>query len=108
MNRVKQLRKERNMTLRELSQRLNMALTTLSSIESGQNDLTADKLKLFADYFDVSSDYLLGRTEIRNPNKSNISFALGGLEAELADKDKEMIMNLAQSLADKNRGGGNL
>ena len=86
-NRVRLLRKERNLTLKELSQKLNMALTTLSSIESGQNDLTMEKAKLFANYFGVSSDYLLGLTDIRNPIKKSDNFVLGGLENELDDEE---------------------
>lgn len=103
MNRLRQLRKERGLTLKELASQTNMALTTISSIESGQNNLTVDNALLFANYFGVSTDYLLGKSNIRNPENTTPSFALGGLEGDLTDADKEMILNLAKSLAEKNK-----
>ena len=103
MNRLRQLRKERGLTLKELASQTNMALTTISSIESGQNNLTVDNALLFANYFGVSTDYLLGKSDIRNPENTTPNFALGGLEGDLTDADKEMILNLAKSLAEKNK-----
>lgn len=102
-NRLKQLRKEKGLTLKELGKIASMTDANISMIENGKHSLSEQNTKFFADYFNVSTDYLLGKSDVRNPKFSNISFALGGLEDELTDKDKEMIMNLAQSLADKNK-----
>lgn len=107
-NRLKQLRKEKGLTLKELGKIASMTDANISMIENGKHSLSEQNTKFFADYFGVSTDYLLGKSDFRNTKFSDIPFALGGLESELTDKDKEMIMNLAQSLADKNRGGGNL
>ena len=43
---------------------LNMAQNTLSRYETGKREADYKTLILFADYFDVSLDYLLGRTDI--------------------------------------------
>lgn len=107
-NRLKQLRKEKGLTLKELGKIASMTDANISMIENGKHSLSEQNTKFFADYFRVSTDYLLGKSDVRNPKFTNTTFALGGLEQDLTDKDKEMIMNLAQSLADKNRGGGNL
>ena len=100
--RLRQLRKERGLTLKELASQTNMALTTISSIESGQNNLTVDNALLFANYFGVSTDYLLGKSNIRNLKKDSLNFVIGGYEKYLTENDKEIIINLARSLANKN------
>ena len=43
---------------------LNMAQNTISRYETGQREADYKTLILFADYFGVSLDYLLGRTDI--------------------------------------------
>ena len=108
ITRIRQLRKELKKTIYDLAKDLNMSPSSIAMIERGERGITAENAIIFADYFRVSTDYLLGKSDVRNTKFSDIPFALGGLESELTDKDKEMIMNLAQSLADKNRGGGNL
>ncbi len=103
-NRLKQLRQERKLTLRELAEKVNISFPNLNAMENGKIGISNENIDTFCDFYNVSADYLLGRSNYRYTNdKSNISFALGGLEDELTDKDKEMILNLAQSLADKNK-----
>lgn len=105
MNRVKELRQNLKFTQKELAEKLNMATTTLASIESGQNDLTAEKTKLFAKFFNVSADYLLGLTNIQFPtNEAN--FIQKEVLENLTENDKKLILDLATNLAEKNRGGG--
>ena len=42
---------------------LNMAQNTISRYENGAREAGYESLNLFADYFNVSVDYLLGRTD---------------------------------------------
>lgn len=64
--RLKELRKKRNISQIKLSMDLNMGQNTISRYENEVREADYKTLILFADYFDVSIDYLLGRTE--NPN----------------------------------------
>ena len=60
--RLKQLRKERKISQLKLALDLNMNQNSISRYENGQREADYATLILFADYFDVSIDYLLGRT----------------------------------------------
>ncbi len=66
MFRLKKLRKEREISQVKLAIDLNMAQNTISRYENEVRQADYETLILFADYFDVSIDYLLGRTE--NPS----------------------------------------
>ncbi len=48
---------------------LSMSQNTISRYETGEREADYKTLILFADYFDVSIDYLLGRTENPKINK---------------------------------------
>ena len=63
MQNLKKLRIEKNLTLRELATVLEMGNSSLSQYESGTRQPDFKTLKKIADYFNVSIDYLLGRTE---------------------------------------------
>ncbi len=63
--RLKQLRKERKISQLQLAFDLNMNQNTISRYENLERQADYDTLIRFADYFDVSIDYLLGRTENR-------------------------------------------
>lgn len=46
-----------------LSMDLSISQNTISRYETGEREADYKTLILFADYFDVSIDYLLGRTD---------------------------------------------
>lgn len=64
--RLKDLRKEKKVTQLQLAMALNMSQNTISRYETGERRAGYDELIKIADYFNVSIDYLLGRTDIRN------------------------------------------
>ena len=61
--RLKELRKKKGLTQLRLAMELNMAQNTLSRYETGEREADYKTLILFADYFGVSIDYLLERTD---------------------------------------------
>lgn len=60
-----ELRQERGMTQKALGHVLCVSAGTISNYEKGVHLPDADKIIILADYFHVSTDYLLGRTRIR-------------------------------------------
>ena len=58
--RVYELRKKRNMNQKELGEVVGLTAKSISTIESGLRSTTIEKLVLLAQFFGVSSDYLLG------------------------------------------------
>ena len=60
---LKKLRNERKISQLKLALDLNMNQNTISRYENMERQADYKTLIKFADYFDVSLDYLLGRTE---------------------------------------------
>ncbi len=58
--RVKALRKQRRLSQRELGEIIGVTHKTISTIESGLSSTTIDKLIILAQFFGVSTDYLVG------------------------------------------------
>ena len=66
---LKKLRKEKGISQLKLALDLNMSQNTISRYETGEREPGICELVKIADYFDVSIDYLVGRTQ--NPKKNN-------------------------------------
>ncbi|MDU3775732.1 MAG: helix-turn-helix transcriptional regulator [Clostridium perfringens] len=64
--RLKLLRTNLNLTQKQLGKNLNLSQRAVSSYENGLRFPDEQILNLIADYFNVSIDYLLGRTDIKN------------------------------------------
>ena len=62
---LKKLRKENKLTQLALSQALNVDVMTISRYERGDMDPSITALAKIANYFNVSSDYLLGISDVR-------------------------------------------
>lgn len=60
---LKQLRKERNLKQTELADAIGISLRAYQYYESGERNPDIIILEKLADYFNVSTDYLLGRMD---------------------------------------------
>lgn len=61
--RLKQLRKQKGVSQLKLAMDLSMNQNTISRYETGEREADYKTLIKIADYFDVSIDYLLERTD---------------------------------------------
>lgn len=59
MNRLKFLRNEKGESLEKIAQYLNVTIQTISNYENEKRDMTPDTILKLAEYFNVSTDYLL-------------------------------------------------
>ena len=64
--RLREIRKSRGISQLKLAMDLNMNQNSISRYECGEREADYSTLIKFADYFNVSIDYLLERTD--NPN----------------------------------------
>lgn len=64
--RIRGLRKEKGLTLRELAEELDIPFTTLGNYEREDRQPTFETFESLAEYFNVTIDYLSGRTEERS------------------------------------------
>lgn len=67
INRIRELRKEKGLTQEELAKILNVSARSVGFYETGQRDPGTETLQRLAEFFDCSIDYLLGKSNIRNP-----------------------------------------
>lgn len=82
MNRLRFLRNEKGESLEKIAKYLNVTIQTISNYETEKRDMTPDTILKLAEYFNVSTDYLLGKSDIRNPeeidnSKINVAFSSG-------------------------------
>ncbi|MBQ7370222.1 MAG: helix-turn-helix transcriptional regulator [Clostridia bacterium] len=61
--RLTELRKEKGISQAELARALQVSYSVVCYWESDRSEPTAPNLMKLADYFEVSTDYLLGRTD---------------------------------------------
>lgn len=64
--RLKDLREEKGLTQEALGELVNLTKANISKYESGKLEPNIDTINFLASFFNVTVDYLLGRTEARN------------------------------------------
>lgn len=84
--RLKLLREERNITLDELAIRIHSTKSTLSRYENNKRTPNIEFIERVANFFNVTSDYLLGRTD-----KPNIELIDDGIPIELINAGIEAL-----------------
>lgn len=66
-NRLRDLREDRDLKQRDLAELLKVHQTTYSDYELNRLNIPVAVLHALADFYSVSVDYLLGRTNSKNP-----------------------------------------
>lgn len=64
-DRLRVLRKERHMTQKDMAEQFQQSMRSYQYYEAGTRHPEYDHLLALADFFDVSLDYLVGRSETR-------------------------------------------
>lgn len=65
-NRLKDLRLEKHLNMKQTAQQLNIPYTTYVGYEKNEREPNSETLILLADFFECSVDYLVGRSSERN------------------------------------------
>ena len=66
MNRLKELREERELNQSDIAKKLNISTAAYSYYENEKRDIPTNVLKLLSEFFNCTIDYLLGKTNSRN------------------------------------------
>lgn len=110
MNRIKVLREEFGYTQQDLANRLNASKSVIGLYESETRKPSLEILIKLSQIFNCSIDYLLGKSDIRNPqkidiNEMDIAFASGikGLNKE----NQEIAKNIIEGLLAKQKNEEN-
>lgn len=114
MNRIKQLRNEKNIKQDVLANLLNLEVAGVSKLETGRVPLKDEYIIKLSEYFEVSTDYLLGKSDIRNPEKKDknndlLDLASMGFNADNytppSSTQKEQIKGLIEVVLKDNKKG---
>ncbi|MGN9161191.1 MULTISPECIES: helix-turn-helix domain-containing protein [unclassified Clostridium] len=89
--RLKELRKKHGLTQKSLADILLIDNSSISKYENDKAIPENELLQRIADFFSVSVDYLLGRSDISSPKKSTFD------DLELNPKDKKDIEKIFNS-----------
>ncbi|MGT2714472.1 helix-turn-helix domain-containing protein [Streptococcus pluranimalium] len=100
--RLKSLRKEAKLTQKDIAEKFGFSQPAYQQWESGKKKPSAETLDKFASFFNVSTDYLLGNTEIKNPNELDIEKVKSSLKKSLGfngstDIPEEELENMAKA-----------
>lgn len=81
-NRIKLLREEKQIRQDELAKILSISPSAVGMYERDEREPNDEITLKIAEYFEVSTDYLLGKSDARNPekvdeNKLNVAFSSG-------------------------------
>ena len=109
MLRLKELRLNSGITQKQLANHLRIAQNTLSYWENGKYEPDSENLTAIADYFDVSVDYLLGKTDIKKAPVESDKGNRPAMEREFmelfellpAEKRKTIVAVMKSLLTDK-------
>lgn len=68
--RIRDLREDHDLKQEDLARLLNCTQACYSNYENGKRDIPTETLRILADFYDVSIDYLLDRTSSKKPYPS--------------------------------------
>jgi len=101
--RISELRKEKNLTQVEFAEALGITRSAYSHYELGTREPDYDLLKKMADFFDCSTDYLLGKTTTRRWETEGLAFSSQDIDG-LTDEDIAAVKLIIEGLKAKHKG----
>jgi transcriptional regulator with XRE-family HTH domain len=114
-DRLRSLRIEKELNQEEFGKIFNMPKSRISQYETNKRQADDETKKTFADYFKVSLDYLMGRTNIREPESLTLDEELQQLLNDpdtmvafkdfknLSETDKHEIINFIRFKKQQNK-----
>jgi transcriptional regulator with XRE-family HTH domain len=107
--RLRALREERRLSQVELARALHVSNSTISQYETTDRLPEPRILRALADFFGVSVDYLLGRTDVRQPAPvsrvadDELDRAIIALRGQLSPEDRQEIARFIEWVKERRR-----
>lgn len=111
LERIKKLAKQKDISIYQLEEEIDIGRNTI--YQWNKRTPSADKLQKVADYFDVSTDYLLGRTDDLNAGVTpenrtlTVEEALASVMSSdgkpLTDNDREILTGIIEAYLEKKK-----
>ncbi|NBI18684.1 XRE family transcriptional regulator [Neglecta sp. X4] len=103
MQNLKSLRQEKGYSQLEMAGELGIPQSTYQQYEAGINEPKFSTLIQIADYFDVSIDYLIGRTNVREPWDKAGDRVIAELSSLRNPRAKEAILALLREIRQEDK-----
>ncbi len=96
----KELRLEKKLSQEKIAEDLEISQPLIAKWESHQSTPSPEMLDYIADYFNVSVDYLIGRSKYRNleAENSELDNVLFSKAKDLTDEEKKTIINVINAI----------
>ena len=96
----KELRLEKNLSQDKIAEDLDISQPLIAKWESHQSTPSPEMLDYIADYFNVSVDYLIGRSKYKNLEAGNneLDNILFSKTKDLSDEDKKAVLGIINAL----------
>lgn len=107
---LKKLRQDNNLTQDELAKKIDTSRSNIANYENDKNMPSVDILEKLSKLFDCTTDYLLGKSDIRNPEKAQedplglakIGFSMKDYNPP-TDKQREQLAELIKVVLKDNK-----
>lgn len=105
---VRNLRKQKRISQTELAKILHVSQQTITAWETGKAEPSSSAVSNLADYFNVTTDYLLGRPEKQTESRQQtiseaIDTAMANDGKELDQHDKDVIKSIIEAYLDNKK-----
>lgn len=108
-NRIKLLREELGLKQEDLAKKLSVSPSSIGMYERNLREPNDELTLKFSNFFDVSVDYLLGKTDIRNHQEPNDSLGLAEIGFDInnytppSKAQKEQIKAMIEIILKENK-----
>ena len=104
---LKKLRQDNNLTQDELAKKIDTSRSSIANYENDKNMPSVDILEKLAKLFNCTTDYLLGKSDIRNPENKDLDKLQIGLSAKdysnISDEQLKQIEDFAKFVLKDNK-----
>lgn len=102
---IRDLRKQHRLSQTELAKAVHVSQATVTAWETGKAEPSSSALNTLASFFNVTSDYLLGRSSMPNNNQKlsdNQKLVAYSIDPDISDEERQDIIEMVK-IAMKNR-----
>ena len=100
--RLKDLRKKRSLTQSQLGEKLNVTKASISGYENDTRSPDRETLVKIAEIFNVSTDYLLGRTDDKEKSPTLVA---AHLDDDLTEEQLDEVKNFIDFIKQRDHSG---
>ena len=100
---LKKLRQRNNISQDELAKKINVKQYVISSWEIGRSEPNIEQIKFLSDYFNVPTDYLLGKDVIMINDEKEFEIVTNHFKQDINDNVINEVIKLLEELNEKDK-----